>query len=429
MRTAETASGIVKAVVPGYAGSGLRYAPAVKAGPWVFVTGQEAFDPVTGATQAARTPVGAARRQADAVLARIQRLLAEFGADWSQGVRLDQYYSSPGAVDSYHRVRRQRFGQYIPPSTSVVVDRCFAATSSVSAGIVAAAAGEGNAVQPVHPSAGDVAGWQGVAPAVTCGDFVFVSGQMASASGEALDPRAQVPPHMRWGASGIRRQTEHLIAEKLTPVLVAAGSSWEQVVKAQVYLDDVGDLPDFLDVWSEHLGDIPCALTVVPATAFRIVGGLVEINLVALRNEAADRKSVVDVDLPDGAAFGPCVRAGELLFPSGLMGVAADGVVAGSAVSEALDGLAHAGHSQACAIYDYADAVCSAAGTSMGNAVRAQYFVTDVRQFPGIAAAWTRRYSDEPHPFWCVQVPGPLPPSDAVLVADFWMYLPDERRR
>jgi len=54
--------------------------------------------------------------------------------------------------------------------------------------------------------------------------------------------------------------------------------------------------------------------------------------------------------------------------------------------------------------------------------VRAQYFMTDMREFVGIAAAWSDRYGKEPHPFSGVRVPAPLPPSGAVVTADFWIY-------
>ena len=229
---------------------------------------------------------------------------------------------------------------------------------------------------------------------------------------------------MRWGASAVRRQTEYILRHKITPTLDAAGSSWEHVVKAQVYLDNVDDLPDFLDVWSDHLGDIPCALTVVSATTLRLVGGVIEINLVAMRDGARNGKEVVDADLPDLASFGPCVRAGDFLFPSGLMGVADDGRVVGDTVSPALGGLAHAGHAQASAIYGYVDALCSAAGASIADVVRAQYFVTDIRDFPGVTTAWAARHADEPHPFWCLQVPSVLPATAATVIADFWIYAP-----
>ncbi|WP_240807034.1 RidA family protein, partial [Actinomadura geliboluensis] len=419
-------TGVVKTVVPDLAGTGVRYAPAVAAGRWVFVTGLEAVDPSTGAMDGSTPGLGESRlrREGEFVLAEMRRLLGDLGTDWSRGVRVDQFYASPEAVNPYHRARRHVCGDHIPASTSVIVDRCFAATSSVSAGLIAVRPDAGHDAEAVRPPGSEAGGWQGVAPAVACGDFVFVSGQMASAGGESLDPRAAVPAGMRWGASPIRRQTEHLIVHKLTPVLDAAGSSWDAAVKAQVYLGDADDLPEFLEVWSEHLGGVPCALTVVPAAGFRIAGGRVEINLVALRDGTARRKAVVDAGLPRGAAFGPCVRAGDFLFPSGLLGVAADGAVAGAGTSQALDGLAHAGHVQAAAIYDHADALCAAAGTSMANAVRAQYFVTDVRDFPGVTAAWAARYGDEPHPFWCLQVPGPLPAPGAALIGDFWIYAP-----
>jgi hypothetical protein len=31
-------------------------------------------------------------------------------------------------------------------------------------------------------------------------------------------------------------------------------------------------------------------------------------------------------------------------------------------------------------------------------------------------------YGRLPHPFACVQVPGPMPPSGAVAIGDFWVY-------
>ena len=58
----------------------------------------------------------------------------------------------------------------------------------------------------------------------------------------------------------------------------------------------------------------------------------------------------------------------------------------------------------------------------MGNVVRAQYFLSDMRDFAGVAAAWSHRYGREPHPFAAVQVPRPLPTSAATVVGDFWIY-------
>jgi hypothetical protein len=104
-------------------------------------------------------------------------------------------------------------------------------------------------------------------------------------------------------------------------------------------------MPDCLDVWSRHCAGIPCAIT-VPTKSFATVGGTIEINLIALTNWAPCRKEVIDANIPGMAALGPSLKVGEFLLPSGLMAIGPDGHVAGSAVSPAFPGLAHAGYSQ-----------------------------------------------------------------------------------
>ena len=70
----------------------------------------------------------------------------------------------------------------------------------------------------------------------------------------------------------------------------------------------------------------------------------------------------------------------------------------------------------------YMDAVCQAVGVPAANVVRAQYFLSNMQDFAGIGAAWQDRYGRQPHPFACVQVPGPMPVSGAVAIGDFWVY-------
>jgi enamine deaminase RidA (YjgF/YER057c/UK114 family) len=244
---------------------------------------------------------------------------------------------------------------------------------------------------------------------------------MAHNSGQGLDPRAHVPEHSAWAGSEIRKQTEFLIEEKLRPALAAAGSSLQQSLKAQIYLAHIEDIPDFIDVWSRYYKDIACAVTVVPTKSFATVGGIIEINLLALTDTAKRQKQVIAADLPAMAAYGPCVRAGEFLLPSGLMAVGHDGAIAGGKMSPGFAALAHAGCVQADAVYQYAETLCRLAGTSMANLLRAQYFVSDPAAFPGIAMAWSARFGGQPHPFLCVRTPAPLPAPAAVLIADFWI--------
>src|SRR5262245_4337793 len=116
--------------VEALAGSGTRFAYAVKAGPWIFLNGHEAFDFERGLAPEVEGPPGSRlsgrpplRREADYILKRMRSTLKEFGADLANAVRVDQYYTSGQAVHAYHLARFAEFGGYIPPSTSIIMPR------------------------------------------------------------------------------------------------------------------------------------------------------------------------------------------------------------------------------------------------------------------------------------------------------------------
>jgi enamine deaminase RidA (YjgF/YER057c/UK114 family) len=125
------------------------------------------------------------------------------------------------------------------------------------------------------------------------------------------------------------------------------------------------------------------------------------------------------------AAYGPCIEAGEFLLPSGLMAVGHDGHIVGKSISPGFPGLSHAGYSQAAAVHEYAEALCIAAGTSLKELLRAQYFVSDLAAFPGVAMAWMSRFGAQPLPFVRVQTTPAMPAPGAVLIADFWIATED----
>src|SRR5262249_22788626 len=236
-------------------GAGVPYAYAVKAGPWIFLTGHEAFDFAAGVTDDVAGPPGVPlfcpprwRREGDFILQRMQRILQDFGSDLGHGVRLDQFYPTPAAVDPYHLARRAAFGDYIPPSTSVVMESCFGAESGISTSLIAVVPSAEYEIRKVYPGGVFSSATSGFVPAVACDDFVFIAGQMPSGPEHGLDPRAHVPDHSLWAGTEIRKQTEFIIQERLKPALEAAGSSLECSVKAQVYLRNVADFPDFIDV-------------------------------------------------------------------------------------------------------------------------------------------------------------------------------------
>jgi enamine deaminase RidA (YjgF/YER057c/UK114 family) len=410
-------------------GSSIDYAYAVKAGQWVFLNGHEAFDFAHGLAPEVEGPPGQRlsgrpplRREADYLLRRMRNILNEFGTDLPNAVRVDQFYTMGPAVSAYHLARFAEFGSYIPPSTSIIMDRCFTARTNIHTSMIAVVPGQGYDVDKftLPDQAISASGYN---PAVAASDFVFVAGNMAFRPDGTLDPKVYVSPGRNWGGeTAFRRQVRYVITDRLEPSLKAAGSALEHSLKAQAYIRGVENLPDFIEVWAQHFRDIPCAVTPVPAKDYGNTEGMIEINLIALKEGARRRKQVVATGIPAAATYGPCMRAGELVFPSALIAVEEDGRVPGADQASAFDALSLAGELQGALLMRYMDAVCRAVGVSAANVVRAQYFLSNMGDFAGIAAAWQDRYGRQPHPFACVQVPGPMPASGAVAIGDFWVY-------
>ena len=411
------------------AGSTVSYAYAIKAGPFVFLNGHEAYDfehglapeveGLPGYRLSGRPPL---RREADYILQRMRAILKEFGTDLPNAVRVDQFYTMGPAVSAYHLARFAEFGSYIPPSTSIIMERCFTARTNTHTSMIAIVPSADWTIEKITLP-GQAISASGYNPAVVANDFVFVAGNTASRADGTFAPNVYVAPNRNWGGeTAFRRHVHYVIKERLEPSLKAAGSALEHSLKAQAYIRGIENFPDFLDVWSQYFREIPCAVTLVPAKDYANSEAMLEVNLIALKNGATRRKQVVETGIPAIATFGPCVRAGELVFPSGLLAVGRDGLVRGAKDFGAFDALSLAGAAQGATLLSYAEAVCKAVGAPMSNVVRAQYFLSDIREFAGIAAAWSDRYGRQPHPFAAVQVPGPMPAAGTSIIGDFWVY-------
>ena len=105
--------------------------------------------------------------------------------------------------------------------------------------------------------------------ATIAGDFLFTAGQIA------LDPATgQIVQ------GDVTVQTERVM-RNLTAVLEAAGTSWPNVVKTTVFLQDMADFPRVNEVYGRMIGDARPARSTVQVSALPR-GVLVEIDAVAL---------------------------------------------------------------------------------------------------------------------------------------------------
>ncbi len=105
--------------------------------------------------------------------------------------------------------------------------------------------------------------------AIRANGFVYTAGQIA------LDPKAG-----NLVEGGIAPQTRRVL-DNLKAVLEAAGSSMNQVVKATVFLKNMGDFQTVNEIYAEYLGiSKPARSTVAVAELPR--GALIEIDLIAV---------------------------------------------------------------------------------------------------------------------------------------------------
>jgi 2-iminobutanoate/2-iminopropanoate deaminase len=106
--------------------------------------------------------------------------------------------------------------------------------------------------------------------AVIAGDLIFTSGQIA------LDPNTQ-----QMVQGDIRAQTERVM-DNLAAVLDGAGAGFENVVKANIFVVDLGDFAVVNEIYGKRFPRSPPARSTVQVAALP-KGARVEIEMIARR--------------------------------------------------------------------------------------------------------------------------------------------------
>jgi enamine deaminase RidA (YjgF/YER057c/UK114 family) len=404
----------------------------MRAGSWLFFTGHMAgdFEHGLAATVAGKPglPLGSPpryRREGDFIIDRFAKLIAAEGSDLRHIVRVDQYYPRAEVVNAYQRARKAVLGDFVPPSTSVLMEELLIEGANMDVSMIAVLPGGGREPRPARPEGVPVPQHSGFIASLISGDFVFVAGQMPNNDEmTGLAKPAYRPPNAVWNGVDIRLQTEFLINSRLKPALEAGGSSLKNAVKAQVYLTNISDLPEFLDVWNSHLGDNSCALTIVGTKGLALLESIVEINILGVRDGSKTTKQVIDHEPSRNLRLGPAaVRAGDLLCLSALYAADADGAMPQVRGSAGLRNLGVPAVHEMEAILATADGICRKAGTSLSNLLRANHFVGDFGVIHPMLHCWHRKLAGAPIPFGAVRVPQPAIPG-CNIVADMWVYSP-----
>jgi enamine deaminase RidA (YjgF/YER057c/UK114 family) len=410
----------------------ILYAQGMRAGPWLFFTGHEATDFEHGLAPAVvgrpGLPLGGApryRREGDFLFGRLAKLITDEGGDLRHIVRVDQYYPHAASVNPYQRARKALLKEYVPPSTSVLMDELLIVGANMNVSLLAVLPGEGREPKAARPEGVPVPPHSGFIPSLECGDYVFVAGQMPNNEAmTGLELAAYRPPNALWNGTDIRLQTEFLITSRLKPALEAGGSSLANAVKAQVYLTDIEDLPEFLDVWNGHFGGNPCALTVVATKGLALIESKIEINIFGVKDTGRVRKEIIDHRPSQAMRLGPAaVRAGDLLCLSALYAADEDGALAAVRDRAALHYLGAPARHQMHAVLNAAEEISRLGGASLANTVRAQHFVSDLNVVYPALQVWRDTLGPAPIPFGAVRTRLPIP--HCTIVMDLWAYCAD----
>jgi enamine deaminase RidA (YjgF/YER057c/UK114 family) len=435
----QTTKSAVESILPVRVGKGgVHYARGIKAGRWIFTTGNMAQDFGRGIAEdviSPRLPQGGRpkdEKEAERVFDHIEEVLRAAGTDWANVVRVDQYYPRANAVDHYHVARRARLGNLIPPSTSIIMQNLLLPEAGMDVQLIAAIPETGFAVE--HLKQKDLAGHptSGYSPALRAGDFVFAAGVTASAVSDepahrGMAESAQRPEFAQWRGEPIKLETEYIIKRKIIPSLQLGGASLANVVKAQVYMTDVEDFASFNFVWRNYFPEKPPVTTLIPSGKESISNrySRIEINVIALADDGATKRKVIDTDVYTGyEANSAAIRAGDLLFLSGLMGIDRNGLVNSAVVDPRQANLQSSIRAQADCMLQNAEKICAAAGTSLANIVRAQHFLTDISDFYDVYQVWQEHLPGAPIPFSAIEVPSPMPVPGSTLLMDLWFYAP-----
>jgi enamine deaminase RidA (YjgF/YER057c/UK114 family) len=257
------------------------YSEAVMAGDLVFAAGQLASDFKTGVPREARVDPAFPyygsdiKRQTRWVLENLARTFAAAGTSLDRVVKAQVFHTDLRNFFAFDEVWREFFPAP-PPRTTVGTTGLLVPGTLVEIDLIAALPSA--TVRPIavpdipRPLAH-------YTPATRVGDLVFAAGQIASDYKTGVPREARVDPAFPYYGSDIKRQTRYVL-ENLAKTFKAAGTSLDQVVKAQVFHTDLANFAEFDEVWKEFFA-IPPPRTTVGTTGLLVPGTLVEIDLIA----------------------------------------------------------------------------------------------------------------------------------------------------
>lgn len=336
------------------------YAPGLRVGDWVYVSGMTAVDEGGTVADPAFEP------QVRQTLENVERTLERAGSSLADVYALTVWLTDMRTLEDFHAVCRDALGDarvamtvvgagaLLDPEARVMVEaRALAADAEVESEVVSVPGLADEARLP-----------RNVAQAVAVGDLVFVSGQPG------------VDEHHDLVSREFDGQMQRVL-ENVVAALEAGGSDAENLVATTTWMRDHRDRPSFHRRRSEVLGTQVSTSTRVGVPELYHEESSVEIDAIGV--DAAVGK--VMVDHPEALAlatmerdgetyprFWQCIAAGDWLFTSGMVGVDAEFRTTSTAFEPQLR-----------RVLENVEIALEAAGADLGDLVHTRTHLTDMR--------------------------------------------------
>ena len=257
-----------------------NYSEAVRIGDLVFAAGQLASDFATGVPAEARKRPGfpyygsEIELQTDFILKNLRNTFEAAGSSLDHIVKAQVFLTDLNDFHGFDTVWRRYF-PVPPPRTTIGCTDLLIEGTKVEIDLIGYVPG---ATTHKVVSSSNPKPLANYSEAVRVGDLVFAAGQLASDFATGVPAEARKKPGFPYYGSDIELQTDYVL-RNLRNTFEAAGSSLEQVVKAQVFLTDLNDFHGFDTVWKRYF-PVPPPRTTIGCTGLLIEGTRVEIDLI-----------------------------------------------------------------------------------------------------------------------------------------------------
>jgi len=262
-----------------------NYNEAFVVGDLVFAAGQLASDFKTGVPPEARKQAGFPfygsdiELQTTYILENLKKTFEAAGSSLDHVVKAQVFLTGLANFHGFDTVWKRYF-KVPPPRTTIGCTGLLVADTLVEIDLIAYVPRKGLKHEVVASSVPrPLANYS---EAFVIGDLVFAAGQLASDFKTGVPPQARKQAGFPFYGSDIELQTAYVL-ENLKKTFEAAGSSLDHVVKAQVFLTDLGDFHGFDTVWKRYF-KVPPPRTTIGCTGLLVEDTLVEIDLIGAKN-------------------------------------------------------------------------------------------------------------------------------------------------